>query len=51
MGSYMGNFVKPGLKIWVTKYTAFADLKERFAASSRKQTSTKRIMIWYSGQN
>lgn len=45
MGSYMGNFVKPALKIWLTKQTTFADLKECFALSSRKQTSAKMIRI------
>lgn len=44
MGSYMSHFVKPILKIWVTKYTVFANLKEVFVTSSRKQTS-KTIMI------
>lgn len=49
MGSYMSHFVKSVLKMWVTKYTVFANLKEVFVISSRKQTS-KTIMIWYSNR-
>lgn len=40
MRSYMGDFVKPVLKIWVTKYTTFADLKESTLLHHQgKQTS------------
>lgn len=52
MRSYMGDFVKPVLKIWGTKYTTFADLKESTLLRHQgKQTSTKLMTIWNSGQN
>lgn len=47
MRSYMGDFVKPVLKIWVTKYTTFADLKESTLLHHQgKQTS---LCWWWSG--